>query len=124
LLVPDIVEAVKASKALKFYVCNLATQPGETDGFSSGDHVYTIEKHVGGKLFDLILCNDSCEGILPEGVEWVQLDANLERNYPLYQTDLSNTENPWRHDSKKLAQVIMDIYFDRTGPLPDKETNL
>lgn len=123
LLVPDIVESVKASKALKFYVCNLATQPGETDGYSSGDHVHTIEKHVGGKLFDLILCNDYCEGILPDGVEWVQLDSNLERNYPLYQTDLSNSDNPWRHDSKKLAQVIMDIYYDRTGPLPDKDTS-
>lgn len=124
LLVPDIIEAVKATKALKFYVCNMATQPGETDGYSSGDHVHTIEKHVGGKLFDLILCNDRCDGVLPDGVEWVQLDSNLERNYPLYQTDLSNLENPWRHDSKKLAQVIMDIYFDRTGPLPEKDSTL
>ena len=124
LLVPDIVEAIKASKALKFYICNLATQPGETDGYSSGDHVYTIEKHVGGRLFDLILCNDRCEGGLPTGVDWVQLDENLERNYPLYLTDFSNDDNPWRHDSKKLAQVIMDIYFDRTGPLPERETTI
>ncbi len=124
LLVPDILAAVKASKALKFYICNLATQHGETDGYSSGDHVYTIEKHVGDRIFDLILCNDKCDGPLPEGVEWVQLDPNLERNYPLYRTDLSNNDNPWRHDSKKLAQVIMDIYFDRTGPLPDKDMNI
>jgi uncharacterized cofD-like protein len=124
LLVPDIVEAIKASKALKFYVCNIATQPGETDGYSSGDHVSTIEKHVGGRLFDLIICNDGTEGDLPVGIDRVLLDTNLERNYPIYRTDLTDTNNPLRHDSVKLAQVIMDIYFDRTGPLPEREATL
>ena len=47
LLVPDIAEAFKASRALKFFVSNVATQPGETDGFNCGDHVYTVEKVIG-----------------------------------------------------------------------------
>lgn len=123
LLVPDIIDAIKASRGMKFYVCNLATQQGETDGYSSGDHVHAIEKHVGGRLFDLIICNDNCAGDLPEGVDWVNLDSGLISDYPLYQTDLRNNDNPWRHDSKKLAQAIMDIYQDRTGPLPEKEVD-
>jgi uncharacterized cofD-like protein len=121
LLVPDIVDAIRASKAIKFYICNLATQRGETDGYSTGDHVHAIEKHVGGRIFDLIICNNHWEGDLPRNVSWVTLDPALEENYPLYLTDLSNDENPWRHDSRKLAQVVMDIYYDRTGPLPEKE---
>ena len=39
LLVPDLAEALRVSRALKFYVCNVATQPGETDGFDCCDHV-------------------------------------------------------------------------------------
>jgi hypothetical protein len=39
----------------------------------------------------------------------------------MYQADLIDTENPWRHDAKKLAQVIMDLYFERTGPLISRE---
>ncbi len=68
LLVPDIAEAIRASRALKFYVCNVATQPGETDGFSCGDHVRNIEKHLGGHFFDLMICNNRYNGKLLDGV--------------------------------------------------------
>lgn len=123
LLVPDIYQAIMASKALKFYICNLASQSGETDGYSCGDHVFTIEKHVGGRLFDLIICNNNNLGDLPEKIDWVKVDGELERNYPVYQADLLDEEHPWRHDSNKLARTIMDIYFDRTGPLSDRDSS-
>ncbi len=44
LLVPDISAAIKASKALRFYVCNVTSQPGETDGYSAFDHVEAFRK--------------------------------------------------------------------------------
>jgi uncharacterized cofD-like protein len=121
LLVPDITDAIRASRALKFYVCNLATQPGETDGYSSTDHIATIERHVGGHLFDLIVCNDACDDNLPGTISWVQVDEELDQNYPLYRSSLYDVDFPWRHDSRKLAQAIMDVFFDRTGPLIDRE---
>ncbi len=121
LLVPDITAAIRASRAMKFFICNLASQPGETDRYSSGDHVAAIENHVGSHLFDLIVCNNNCTVDLPTDVDWVKVDFELERSYPVYQTDLLDLEHPWRHDSQKLAQVIIDIYFDRTGPLPERE---
>ncbi len=123
LLIPDLVQAIRASKAFKFYICNLASQPGETEGYNGGDHVATIEKHIGGRLFDLIICNNNKIGDLPDGTNWIEIDDNMERNYPLYQTDLLDEEHPWRHHSEKLAQVIMDIYFDRTGPLTDRDSS-
>ncbi len=117
LLVPDIAAAIQTSRAVKIYVCNVATQPGETEGYSCGDHVEALEKHVGTGLFDVILANRDCEYILPEGVQWVCSDEDLEADHIVHKADLADPEYPWRHDAKKLAQVLMDLLQDRTGPL-------
>jgi uncharacterized cofD-like protein len=120
LLVPDLVEAIRASKAYKFYVCNVATQKGETEGFSCEDHVRTIEEHIGIRLFDLVLANNRYNGVLPSGIDWVKVDEEDHR-YGLYMTDLADEENPWRHSSSKVAKTVMDLYLERTGPLSNKD---
>jgi uncharacterized cofD-like protein len=121
LLVPELAAALRATRGLKFYVCNVATQPGETDGFSCGDHVKTLEKHLGGRLFDVIVCNFNFNGSLPENVSWVRPDPGLEESYPVYFADLQDVQNPWRHDSTKLAKSLVDLYNERTGPLSARE---
>ncbi len=117
LLVPDLHEAIRASRALKIFICNVATQPGETDHFTCGDHVRAIEEHVGGGVFDIIVSNNRSEGRLPQGVDWVLAEEDLDEDHAVYRADLSDALHPWRHDSQKLAQVIMDLFQDRTGPL-------
>lgn len=117
LLVPDIAAAVNASRAYKFYVCNVATQPGETDHFDCLDHVQAIEKHLGGRMFDLVICNNRVSEQLPEKVEPVLPNERLSERYSIYCADLLDEVQPWRHDSKKLARVVMDLFYDRTGPL-------
>jgi len=117
LLVPDVVEALRASRALKIYICNVATQPGETQGYTCGDHVRALEEHVGGGLFDVILANNRFEGNLPEPATWVQIEEDLDDDYAIHRADLVSADRPWRHDSERLAKVIMDILADRTGPL-------
>jgi uncharacterized cofD-like protein len=117
LLVSDLSDAIRASRALKFFVCNVATQRGETDGFSGKDHLKTIENHIGGNLFDIIICNQLYKGDLPEGVDWVKPEDDLDQEYAVYRSDLVDIENPWRHDSTRLSQVVMDLFFERTGPL-------
>jgi uncharacterized cofD-like protein len=120
LLVPDLVDAINASKAYKFYVCNVATEPGETDDLTCEDHVKAIEKHTRSTIFDLVVCNKRNEGILPQDVKWVRLeDPDGSKLY--YETDLIDIDTPWRHDSKKLARAVMDLYFEKTGPLSSKE---
>jgi uncharacterized cofD-like protein len=121
LLVPDLADALRVSRALKFYICNVATQPGETDGFSCGDHVRNLEKHLGLRLFDVVIGNDRYEGDLPEGIQFVRIEPELEEEYSVYGTDLIDQANPWRHDSPKLAQAVMDLYYERTGPVSVKE---
>jgi len=120
LLVPDLADAIRASNAFKVYICNVASERGETDGYSCDDHVRTIEKHAGSHLFDLVINNHRFEGDLPQGVSWVKVNEE-ESHYPIYQADLLDVENPWRHDSTKVAKTIMDLYFERTGPLSLKE---
>jgi len=121
LLVPDLVEALRASRAYKFYICNVATQPGETDDFTCEDHVEVLDRHIGAHIFDLVICNQKRAGEPPNGVQWVSVNPLRESGYPVYQADLLDEKNPIRHDSGKLAKAVMDLYYERTGPLSNKE---
>jgi len=117
LLVPDISEAIRASRGLRFLICNVATQPGETEGYSCGDHIKAIEKIIGKGIFDVVICNDNCNGKLPDDIEYVCIENELDKEYPIYSANLSDSEAPWRHDSTKLASAILDLYNERTGPI-------
>lgn len=117
LLVHDLLASLRASRAIKIYICNIATQEGETDAFTTYDHVRALEGHVGDDLFDVILCNDNHEGKLNPSSVWVRVDEKTRSDERTYTTDLVDDAHPWRHDPLKLAQVIMDIFYERTGPL-------
>jgi uncharacterized cofD-like protein len=120
LLVPDLTEALRASRAIKFFVCNLATEPGETDTYHCGDHLRAIEKHTGKYMIDLVICNKTFQGKLPEGSQWVTPEAELEDNYNIYFAELNDPGAPGQHISSRLAQVIMDLFYERTGPLANQ----
>lgn len=117
LLVRDLAEAVRASQALKFFICNVATERGETDNYNCLDHIQTVEKHVGEGLFDLVICNNHFDGDLGEDVSWVKMDPELLKHTSVYCADLIDPEHPWRHDSKRLAKTVTDLFYERTGPL-------
>ena len=117
LLVPDIVAAIRASRALKLYICNVATQLGETEGYSCEDHLKVITEHVGEGIFDVVVVNNQFVGKLSPGIDWVRTVPGKELELPIYSADLIDTVQPWRHDSTKLAKAIMDLYQERTGPL-------
>ncbi len=121
LLVPDLADALRVSRGLKFYICNVAGQPGETDGYTCGDHVRSLEKHLGEQLFDMVISNNCYSGTLPDGVQFTRTEPELIEEYSVYSADLINREKVWRHDSQKLAQTIMDLFYERTGPMLDRE---
>jgi uncharacterized cofD-like protein len=116
LLVPDLLEAVRASRALKAFVINIATQPGETLKYSVLDHVRVLEEHIGSGLADVIVYNNFHELPLPNLSDWVKLESE-SRGYPLYGANLVDSQHPWRHDAEKLAQTLIDLLLERTGPL-------
>ena len=117
LLVPDIAGALRATRALRVYVCNVATQVGETDGFSCQDHLAVLETHVGQGLFDLVLVNQHIEGALPGTIQWVREDPQRPMPYPVHCADLVEEAHPWRHDPDKLARALVRLLEGRTGPL-------
>lgn len=119
LLVPDLAHAIRASRAYRVYVCNVATQRGETSAYTVSDHVRAIEDHVGRDLIDVVVCNRKFDLPLPPDVDWVRLDDGLD-NIGIYAADLVDEQYPWRHDARKLARVLMDLYLERTGPLESR----
>jgi len=112
LLVPDVTRAIRASRALKVYVCNVATQSGETDGYGVEDHMRAIREHVGQPLFDTVLANDRFLGPVaaPSGAQWVRLPEEDQSGYRLVAADLVDEDLPWRHDSGKLARHLIELY--------------
>jgi uncharacterized cofD-like protein len=111
LLVPDVARAAAASRALKVYVCNVATQRGETDGYSAGDHIAALEAHVGAGFFQMVLANDNLDVDFeaPAGVELVPADFPPGAKYRVISADLVDTARPWRHDSDKLARALLRL---------------
>jgi uncharacterized cofD-like protein len=117
LLVQDLLGAIRASRALKVYICNIATQAGETDLYSCYDHIRALEDHLGDNLFDIILCNDHYEGVLDPDSQWVRMDDRSLADKRVYCANLVDPEHPWRHDSDKLARKLVEILEEYTGPL-------
>lgn len=117
LLVPDIADAIRSSRALKLYVCNVATQVGETEGYSCEDHINAITDHAGKGLFEIVIANNNFNGELPDGIEWIIKDEQLNMYSAVYASDLIDPTMPWRHDGEALSRVIIDLLEERTGPL-------
>jgi uncharacterized cofD-like protein len=117
LLVHDLLGAIQASRAVKTYVCNIATQAGETDLYSCHDHVRALEEHVGDHVFDVILCNENHDRPLPEGSLWVRADEKSLADPRVRCADLIDGHQPWRHDPSKLAHTLSAILDEYTGPL-------
>lgn len=117
LLVPDIAAALRSTPAFRIFICNVTTQPGETDGYTCTEHVAALHTHAGEELFDMVLVNDHAVGELPNGTQWVRPSPELERLAPVYATDVADVEQPGKHDARKLSQVLIDLLQARTGPL-------
>lgn len=113
LLVPSIGAAIRASWAKKVYVCNVATQPGETSDYDVDAHVRALQRHV-GPLFPIVLANDHLIASTGEHVHLapVALPDVPPEDYRLFTTDLIDETHPWRHDPAKLARVLMDFYAE------------
>ena len=126
LLVPGIVEAIRASGAYRVYICNVATQDGETDGYSVADHVRALEAHVGSDVFRAVLANNRYPTKnAGENTHYVQPDvASIAERYDVLWADLTDAEQPWRHDPQKLAQALLGAYERATTSLPGQQSSL
>lgn len=108
LLVHGITEALQRSRALKVYVCNIATQPGETDGYTAADHVNAIIAHTSPACVDVVLANDRLTAF-PEGTHSEMVQVGEVTNGRLHTADLIDEDKPWRHDSDKVATAVLSL---------------
>jgi uncharacterized cofD-like protein len=116
LLVERIAREIEASNAVKLYVCNVMTQPGETDGYSASRHVEALLENAGARVCDIVVVNDQLprklldayaeEGQLPVVVDKAKLDRLGMRT--VRASVMSETQTV-RHDSEKLASVVIEI---------------
>ena len=114
LLVDGMVEVLRATPAVKVYVCNVASQPGETQGYTVSEHLTAIEDHVGGNLFDYVIVNSNMAPSLPAsalaaGTSRILFDRNEASKKAVHYilADVVNPSLSSHHDSDKLARVIM-----------------
>jgi uncharacterized cofD-like protein len=117
LLVEDLARALMASRGLKVYASNVATQRGETDDYTVTDHVNALLRHLPANPFHFVLANDNLGANLPPQWRVSQVaftGDNLSiAGTEVVQADLISDQSPLRHDSKKLAQALMRLYYDK-----------
>ncbi|MGA7202383.1 MAG: gluconeogenesis factor YvcK family protein [Candidatus Cybelea sp.] len=119
-LVSRIAREVADASAVKIYVCNVMTQPGETDGMTAADHLEALIANAGERVCDYVIVNDEPPSRLlsayaQEGQ--VPVEADTERIstmgfHPVAAAVIGETENV-RHDPVRLATVVLGI-VDRT----------
>lgn len=112
----DLVKIINAASADKMYVCNLFTQPGETDNFTVADHIDLLEEYLGKDSLDVVIANNTIMSSTltkkyadKEQKDPVILDLNKFKNR-LIKVISDNLfiieDNAYRHDSLKTAYLI------------------
>ena len=113
LLLPEIRDAVLTSNAPRIYVCNVATQPGETTGFDLADHVEALERHASSGIVDIVLANNRTvpEAAADEAGQAIRLrwPPSVDRPPKLVLDDLIDPDDPHHHDPARLAAAIIRI---------------
>ncbi len=120
LLIDEIQQEIKNSSAVKVFICNVMTQPGETSNFTAADHLKAIYRHTGDNIFDWIIVNKKQisgksvrryeeEGAFPVKIDYEELK---KLNVKIKEEDLlaKNKDNTYlRHDPEKLANVVLNL---------------
>jgi uncharacterized cofD-like protein len=112
LLVRDLQKALLTSTATRIFVCNVATQHGETDGFNVSDHVKVLEAHTQRGIVQAVVANDNIVSELPESWQSNPVRVNGAGEISeirLVEADVVAEQNRYRHDPDKLAATIMRL---------------
>ncbi len=121
LLDKTLVEAINKSKADRMYICNLFTQPGETDGFTVRDHVDYLERYLGKGKLNVVIANNKIissklarKYATEQQKDPVVLDMNELEHIHVIQDKLAVIENGvYRHDALKTGYLIFSYLMER-----------
>ena len=121
LIVPTIQEAIKKSKATKMYICNMLTQPGETDNFKVSDHIKVLERYLGKGIINAVIANkakitNNMKVLAKsEGKDAVRIDETKisKMGVQLIAENLFKVEEGYvRHDALKTAFLIFSYLME------------
>ncbi|OLE53968.1 MAG: hypothetical protein AUG51_10950 [Acidobacteria bacterium 13_1_20CM_3_53_8] len=118
LLVARVAHAIGQARATKIFICNLMTQPGETDGYTARQHIETVKRYAPEIAFDYVVVNnrpispEQTEAYAAEGAHQIGLqDHLLEKEFgneaEVIRADLLDEGEKVRHNSEKLARVVI-----------------
>jgi len=119
LLVRGVADTLRQSQAVKIYICNVMTQPGETDGYSASEHVKAILDHVGMGVIDYVVVNShnvaeelkqkyASQGAYPVEAD---IEAIESMGIKVVKTDVVSETNWVRHDPLKLSRTIVSMIY-------------
>jgi uncharacterized cofD-like protein len=117
LLIPEVRDALKQTRAPIAYVCNVMTQPGETDGYTAGDHIDALRRHGMRDVIDFVLVNESpvSEDVVAAyerlGARPVTLDDQRIRGLgvKVVRASVATETDVVRHDPARLAQALLRL---------------
>ena len=121
IIVPEIQEAINSSKAKTMYICNMLTQPGETDHFKVSNHIKVLEKYLGKKSIDVVIANNSTIAnnmsllAKSEGKDPVEIDNEVLEKMGVHviAEKLFKVEEGYvRHNSLKTAYLIFSYLME------------
>ncbi len=126
LLVARVAESIGEARAVKIFICNLMTQPGETDGYTARRHLEVVKRYAPEIHFDYVVANDrpvsgeQAAAYAAEGAHQIGLtDHMLEREFggetEVVRADLLDEGEKVRHSPEKLARVIAACYEQSRG---------
>ncbi len=117
LLVPGMREALAETSAMRVFVCNVATQLGETEGYGVSAHLTALARHGLSHLVDAVMVNSNTHArqLPSDPAAPVTVDlGGLDDLLPLIvERDVVDADNAHRHDSRKLTAAIIDVYDER-----------
>jgi uncharacterized cofD-like protein len=119
LLVQGVADTLRKSQAVKIYICNVMTQPGETDGYSASEHVQAILDHVGPGIIDYVVINNQNvaeelrQKYADQGAYPVTSDVDVieAMGIKAVLADVINETNLVRHDPLKLSRTIVSMIY-------------
>ncbi len=117
LLLPELLAAVRSSAAVKLYICNVATQRGETQGYDLANHLAALEAHTGAGWIDVVLANNRFDARRPGGygtevvrLRWPPATIPAQATPRLVLEDVVDPDNAHHHDPARLASAVMHVY--------------
>jgi len=121
LLVPGIRSALEGARGLRVYVSNVATQLGETEGYTLSEHVAALNAHDVGHLVDVVLANDDTSARVPDGYAAAPVRIDMPHNDTRPQLELAAVVDPGnahRHDPQRLTQALVRLLDERPAVRP------